>query len=254
MDDSDAYAMEAQEVLYELDPANIPNLADTVPVLRRGYFVPWLYSGLVLIHTAAVVDPPRSYADLWDSRWAGRLGLTSQLYFNYMMMAALVLSGSTANTQAAKVRLTELKTTVRPRVYPTHEMLEAALANGDVDVAVSYKARGLQWAHDGMPVRMVYPDEGAIAITFGASMPRRASNVGAAYAYMDAMLDPTAMAGLASASFYAPANTRTPLSPELSRLIDFSPEERARLHVPDYAYVAANTAGWREWWDKSFAT
>jgi len=255
LNDSDAFEMNAQDVLSGLDAARIPNLADTVPVLRKPYFLPWLYSGVVLIHNPAKIpDPPRSYADLWDAKWAGRLGLTNQLYFNYMMMAGLIHGGTMTNAETGKARLLELKSLVKPRIYATHQLLAAALANGEVDLAVNYKARGLQWAHDGIPVQVGYPAEGAIAITFGATLPRRATNLDAAYAYMNAMLEPGAMAGLSSASFYAAANTKAQLSADLRAIIDFSPGEQAKLQSPDYAYVALNTSGWLEWWGKSITS
>ena len=97
------------------------------------------------------------------------------------------------------------------------------------------------------------PKEGAIAITFGAGMPKRAPNPDGAYVYLNAMLDRKAMAELAAASFYAPANGAAELSPELRARIDFSPEEREHLNFPDYAYVSKNTAEWLEWWNKTMA-
>ena len=118
---------------------------------------------------------------------------------------------------------------------------------------MNYKARGLQWAHDGLPLAIQYPEEGAIAVTFGACLTQFAANPDAGYAYLDAMLDPQAMAGLAEASFYAPANTKAALSDDLRQLVDFSAEERAKMRFLDFDYVAQNTAAWLEWWNKSFA-
>ena len=84
-------------------------------------------------------------------------------------------------------------------------------------------------------------------------MPRRAPNSEGAYVYLNAMLDRKAMAELAAASFYAPANGSAELSPDLRTRIDFSPEEREHLNFPDYAYVSKNTAEWLEWWNKTMA-
>ena len=141
----------------------------------------------------------------------------------------------------------------RPRLYAAHQQLQAGLANGEVDIAVNYKARGLQWVHDGLPLGIQYPEEGAIAVTFGACLATYAQNSDAGYSYLAAMIDPDAMAGLAEASFYAPANSKATLSDELREIIDFTPEERAKMHFLDYAYVAENSAAWLEWWNKSFA-
>lgn len=251
LNDSDAYEMNRQGVLEPLDLARIPNDADVVPALRRPYFVPWLYSGVVILYNPAKVPaPPQSYEDLWDARWSGRLGITNQLYFMYLMMAGLIKGGNMTNAESGKTRLAALKTLVNPRIYGTHQQLAAGLANGEVDLAVNYKARGLQWAHDGLPLRVKYPAEGAISITFGACLPKRAPDPDGAYVYLNAMLDRTAMAGLSEASFYAPANAKAALSEAIRRQVDFSPDEQRRLHSADYAYVSDNTSQWLEWWNE----
>lgn len=252
---SDAFELKGQEVIADLDLSKIPNYADVVEELKAPYFVPWLYSAVVIIYNKdKVPEPPTSYADLFDPKWAGRIGLTNQLYFNYMMMAGLVANGDMTSAEEGKPLLEKMVAESKPRLYAAHQQLQAGLANGEVDIAVNYKARGLQWAADGQPLAIQYPDEGAIAVTFGACLTEFGPNRDAGYAYLDAMLDPTAMAGLAEASLYAPANPKAELSDELRALVDFSPEERATMRFLDYAYVAQNTAGWLEWWNKSFAT
>ncbi len=251
---SDAFELHQQGVVADLDLARIPNSVDLVPELKSDYFVPWLYSGVVIIYNKdKVSEPPKSYAELWDPKWAGRVGLTNQLYFNYMLMAGLVATGGMSNADEGKPLLEKLVAENKPRLYAAHQQLQAGLANGEVDIAVNYKARGLQWAHDGLPLAIQYPSEGAISVTFGACLTQFAEHPDAGYTYLDAMIDPTAMAGLAEASFYAPANTKAKLSDELRALIDFTPEERSKLHLLDYPYVAQNSAAWLEWWNKSFA-
>lgn len=254
LNDSDGFEMMNQDVLADLDRARIPNYGDVIPALRKDYFVPWLYSGVVIIYNKdKIKDPPKSYAELWDKKWAGRLGLTNQLYFNYMMMSGLIQGGNMTSVETGRERLVALKELVQPRLYAAHQQLGAALATGEVDIALNYKARGLQWINEGSPLAIQYPKEGAIAITFGAGMPKRAPNPDGAYVYLNAMLDRKAMAELAAASFYAPANGAAELSPELRARIDFSPEEREHLNFPDYAYVSKNTAEWLEWWNKTMA-
>lgn len=254
LNSADAFEMHRQGVVAELDPARIPNLADVVPALKTPYFVPWLYSGMVIIYNRdKIKEPPRSYADLWKPEWAGRIGLTNQLYFNYMMMGGLVAKGDMTSVEDGKPMLLDLAAKARPKLYAAHQQLQAGLANGEIDIALNYKARGLQWAHGGMPLAIQYPEEGAISVVFGACLAQFAPNPEGGLAYLDAMLDPAAMAGLAEASFYAPANAKAALSPDLRAEIDFSEDERSRLRAPDYAYVAENTAAWLDWWNQSFA-
>ena len=254
LNDSDGFEMMKQDVLGDLDRSRIPNYGDVVPALRKDYFVPWLYSGVVIIYNKdKIKDPPKSYEEMWDKKWAGRLGLTNQLYFNYMMMSGLIRGGNMTSVETGRERLAELKEMVQPRLYAAHQQLGAALATGEVDIALNYKARGLQWIGEGSPLAVQFPKEGAIAITFGACLPKRAPNPDAAYVYLNALLDRKAMADLAAASFYAPANGTAELSPDLRARIDFTPQERETLNFPDYAYVAKNTAEWLEWWNKTMA-
>lgn len=253
--EGDSVELNAQEVLSNIDFAKVPNYADVVPALKsKPFFVPWLYSGVTIIYDKnKVPNPPKSYAELWDKKWAGKIGLTNQLYFNYIMMASLLQGGSVTDTEKGKERLLQLKELTQPRIYAAHQQLAAGLVNGEVDIAVNYKARGLQWANDGAPLAIQYPSEGAIAVMFGACLPNKAPSPDLAYVYFNAMIDPKAMAGLAGASFYAPANGKAELSPELKAKIDFTPAEAAALKFPDYAHVARNTAEWLEWWNKNIA-
>ncbi|MFG1320608.1 ABC transporter substrate-binding protein [Xanthobacter autotrophicus] len=255
INEGDSVELNAQEVLSDIDFSKVPNYADVVPALKsKPFFVPWLYSGVSIIYNKdKVPNPPKSYAELWDKKWAGRIGLTNQLYFNYIMMAGLLKGGNVTNTEQGKERLIELKALTQPRIYAAHQQLGAGLVNGEVDIAVNYKARGLQWANDGAPLAIQYPSEGAIAVMFGAALPKRAPSPDLAYIYFNAMLDRKAMAGLAGASFYAPANAKADLTDELRAKVDFTAEQAAALKFPDYAHVAQNTAEWLEWWNKNIA-
>lgn len=254
LNSSDAFEMRRQDAVASLDASKILNLGDVVAGLKSDYFVPWLYSGVVIIYNKdKVKEPPKSYAELWDKNWAGRVGLTNQLYFNYMMMASLVKAGKMTEVEAGQPMLATLSETVQPKIYATHQQMAAGLTNGEVDIVINYKARGLQWAASGLPLAIQYPTEGAIGIVFGACMAQFSTNPQGAYTYLNEMLDPHAMAGLAEASFYAPANAKASLSDTLRETVDFSDSERASMHFPDYGYVADNTSHWLEWWNKNVA-
>ncbi|MDI4658348.1 ABC transporter substrate-binding protein [Xanthobacter autotrophicus] len=255
INEGDSVELNTQEVLSDIDFSKVPNYADVVPALKsKPFFVPWLYSGVSIIYNKdKVPNPPKSYEELWDKKWAGRIGLTNQLYFNYIMMAGLIKGGNVTNTDQGKERLIQLKELTQPRIYAAHQQLGAGLVNGEVDIAVNYKARGLQWANDGAPLAIQYPSEGAIAVMFGAALPKRAPSPDLASIYFNAMLDRKAMAGLAGASFYAPANAKAELTDELRAKVDFTAAQAAALKFPDYAHVAKNTAEWLEWWNKNIA-
>lgn len=251
----DAYELYAQEVLAELDPAKLEGFEHIVPAIKTNYAVPILYTGMVLIYDQSrVKEAPSSYADLWDEKWAGRIGFTNQLFFNYMMMAGLVETGNVNNAEGGFEKLLGLKNVVAPKIYATHQHLQAALATGEIDVAVNYKGRGLQWKNDGLSLGIVTPSEGAIASVFGVSIPVRAPNPDAAYDYLRSCLDPVNAGNFARASFYAPGTDAAVIDAEVRIELDFSEEEKAKLQSPDYAYIAANTAAWLDWWNKNVSS
>jgi putative spermidine/putrescine transport system substrate-binding protein len=253
LSDADAFELNQQALVEPLDQSRIPNYAHVHENLRTTYSVPWLYSGLVVLYNPSKVKvPPTSFADLWDPKYAGKVGLIDQSYFLYMQVAALLNGGSLSNTEPGKEMLLQLKKAVSPRIYPGQDQMAAGFKNEEIWIAPNFKARALQWERDGIPVATSYPKEGALAITFGAVMPKRAPHKENAYFYLNAMLDAEAMGGLAAASFYSPAVANAKLPGDVAKKIEFSTEEQAKLRFSDFGYMAANSPNWLEWWNKSF--
>lgn len=251
--DADASEMDQQEVLETLDTSRIPNFKHVRQNLRSPYFVPWVYGGVVILYNPTKIkEPPTSFADLWKPEYANRVGVIDQIFFNYIYLATLAAGGTLKDVQPGLEKLKKLKADSKPRIYPAHQQLAAAFASEEIWISANYTARALQWENDGLPVRMAHPKEGAIAITFGAGIPRKAPNKDAAYDYLNAMLAPDVMAEMAKVTFYAPAVDNAALTPELGKRIDFTPEQVSKLHFVDYPYAAKNSAAWLEWWNKEF--
>lgn len=252
--DSDAYDLHTQDVLDQLDLKKIPNWAHVHPELKTmPYFVPWLYSATVLCYNPAKIkEPPTSFADMLNPKYAGRVGLNDQHFYWNIFMAALTDGGSKSKLEPGKKKLMDMKKAVSPRVYPTHQQLAAALKTEEVWLCANFKARVLQWQHDGLPVKDSYPKEGAIAALFGAVMPKRARNKDTGYFYLNAMLDPQGMANLSAASFYAPAVDNAPIPGDLKKRIEFTAQEQKKIHFHDFGYVSKNYAAWLEFWNKEF--
>src|SRR3546814_18303712 len=105
------------------------------------------------------------------------------------MMASLVASGKVNDGEAGMKQLLELKELTEPKIYATHQNLQSALLTSEVDIAVTYKARGLQRIQDGPPRETPYPVVGAIGVMFGASLPKKAPNPPAPYGMFQRILD-----------------------------------------------------------------
>ncbi|MCZ8271998.1 MAG: extracellular solute-binding protein [Beijerinckiaceae bacterium] len=242
-----------QNTLADVTAAEVPNLKDVLPSLISPGFVPWLYTPLMILYNPKFVsDPPKTFADLWNSKWEGKIGLMDHIFHHHLQMAGLVAGSSMTDEAKAKPALLELKKAVKPRLYPGQDTMATALKNEEVWITTGYKGRALLWADAGASLAYIYPGEGAIASSLGASLTRRAPNREAAIAYLNAMTDPEGQAKMAQASFYSPSNSKTPLPPALKARIALSEDEEKRLQVPDPTFMGKNYAAWTQWWSREY--
>ena len=252
LSDIDMYELAQQNIFESVTEANLRRLPATIPALRKPYSAPHIYSAKVILYNPSkVTTPPRSYADLWDPRYRGRVGLSDLLYSQYVEMAALVGGGSVSNFDPAWQKLRELRA-LGARVYPSNETLAAGLQSEEVWLTVMWLARGFMWRQAGVPVRHAVPSEGATSIAFEFGVPRNARNKESAWRWIDLSLDPRAQAGFARTMGYLPTVTDAPLPADLAEAISLTPAQQAALLTPDYAYLAANSQRILDFWNRDF--
>ena len=252
LSDVDMYSMAQQDVFEPITQAQVPNLAHAIPTLKRPYSAPHIYSAKVILYNPAKIPvAPKGYADLWDPKYRGRVGLVDILYLANTEAAALVGGGSETNWAPAKGKLMELRRN-DVKLYPSNEALAAALKSEEVWMTIMWLARGFMWKKAGIPVTHAVPEEGATSITFEMSVPKNSRNKEGAMKYLNAALDPRAQAGFADRMGYAPTVTNATLPPELAAQITLNPAQQAKLRTPDYAYTAAHTAEYLDFWNKEF--
>ena len=73
-----------------------------------------------------------------------------------------------------------------------------------------------------------------------------------AYAYLDAMMAPSAQEGFAVDMGYNPTVTNAKVPADLQKRIGFTDAEKKLLVDLDYGYMAKNDTAFQEWWNKSF--
>lgn len=253
MTEQDANYLEARGVWEHIDEELVPNLANVHPHLRSKFFVPWLYSGWVVMYNPnRIEETPTGFADLWNPKYAGRVGIMDGHYPWYMRTGALVGGGDSLDTELAKKNLLDLKKAVQPRIYPGHSQLAAALKSEEVWMACHFRPRVLQFAQDGVNVVPVFPKEGSILTVFGVSLVKKAPNRDNGLFYLNALLNPEGMAGIARDSFYAPSVSNAPLSPEWKERVEFTEEEQKNLHNTDFEKLTRLDPEWLEWWNRVF--
>src|ERR1700748_3504200 len=237
LSDSDHYLVEGTDAFEAVDAAKVARLDKVFPELRTKTAIPHIYSAQVILYNVNQVKaPPTSWADLWDPKWRGRIGLADILYPNNTLMAALAGGGSVSNYDPAEKKLMELRS-LDAKIYPSNEALAAALKSEEVWLTSMWLARGFMWKKSGIPLSHVVPKEGAVSIVFEASVPRNAKNKEGAYTYLDAMLDPKAQVAFADKMGYVPTVSDAVLPEDLAKQVSLIEEDRAKLLKPDYKYL-----------------
>lgn len=252
LSDVDMFTLAQQGVFEPIEAGRVPNLARAIPTLKRPYSAPHIYSAKVILYNPAkVTTPPQSFADLWDPKYRGRVGLVDILHLQNMEAASLAAGGTEHDYEPGKKKLMELRS-LDVKVYPSNEALAAALKSEEVWLTIMWLARGFMWKKSGIPVEHAVPSEGATSICFEMSVPKNARNRDGAMAYLNAALDARAQTAFADRMGYAPTVTDAQLPPELARQISLTPEQQAKLRTPDYEYIARNQVALIDFWNKEF--
>lgn len=250
--DEHMYFMAQQGLLEEVTSEKVSRLGAIIPGLRKPYCVPHIYSYRVILYNSELVSqPPRSYADLGDPKWRGRIGLSEGLYLDAIASAALAAGGSPNDLDLAKQKLTEWRDQ-EMKIYPSNEALAGALKSGEVWITIMWVARGYMWRKASLPLKAVVPAEGAAAITFEAAVPKNARNKEAAWRYLDALLEPGAQAGFAENMGYLPTVTDAALPAQLEAELRLGNSGSIKLLPQDYAAAVKNQSAALDFWNKHF--
>ncbi|MGE0715357.1 MAG: extracellular solute-binding protein, partial [Alphaproteobacteria bacterium] len=243
LSDLDTFEMNEAGVLAPIDAARVPSHANVLKPLVRPFAIAHIYSAKVIVYNPGKIKTaPQSYADLWDPKLKGRVGLVDGHYVQNIESAALIAGGTMSNYEPGKAKLLELKTMVEPKVYPSNEALAAALKSEEIWITLMFKARGFMWKKSGIPCESATPKEGATPYISDMAIAKNAENADCAWKYMEAMLKPEAQVGFADQMGYLPTVTNARLPADLQKEIGFTDKEIADFRIPDFGYVAKNAA------------
>ncbi len=243
------YQLAEMGLVEELNTTNVPNMAYVNKALATPTYAPHIYSPQVLIYNPDRVSvPPTSFADLLDPKYAGKVGFPDGNFFYAMLGAAL--SGSGPNDlDKAKEFMTKLNA-AGLKLYPTTDSAGPPFKSGELDGGIMWLARVIMWQNAGIPVKASFPKEGAILYVSGMVVPKNAPNKEAAFAYINAMLDPSAQRGFAQNMGYLPTVTNAPLTGKVGERLAL-PDPAPKLVVPDYSFTSKAQPDAADWWKKT---
>ena len=235
----------------EIDYGKIPNAANLMPSMKFKYGAGHIYSGMVGVYNPKLAQEPASYKAVFDPNLGDKLGIIDIQYQYTMVAAALAAGGSVSDLEPGKKLLLEVRK-AGARIYPTNEAFAQGLKVEEVAAGIMWKARTVQWQDAGIDVKSATPAEGALAYVSGFVIPKNAPDVAGSYAFLNAMLAPSAQEAFAADMGYNPTVTDAKVAPALKERIGFTEEQVAKLVQLDDAYITAHDVEMKDWWDKKF--
>ena len=162
---------------------------DAVPASFRDPEDYWIGSNvhlLVILQNTKLVPAdagPRGWADLLDPQWRGKIAFTdpanSGSAFSNLTMLVQLWGGGDAGWAKVAALLANTK------VLNRSTLVFQGVGGGEFALGMSLEYDGLQWAANGAPVKVVYPNDGTIAQMEGVAVIKGGPNAEAARAFVD---------------------------------------------------------------------
>jgi len=180
--------------IQELDHSRLPNIGNFDPGFmnkpydpNNKYTVPYLAgTDAIVVNTAKVKTIPKSWADLWNPEYAGRMIFLDDsravIGFTLLTLGFDPNTKDPAQLDAAKAKLKELIPNVKAF---DSDSPKTALIAGDVDLGMTWTFEALAAQQEVPTIEYIYPTEGAILWQDNWAIPTNAPHVDAAYAWMN---------------------------------------------------------------------
>ena len=163
--------------------------ADAIPAQFRDANDLWIGTNLhllvILQNTQALPDNqgPRRWTDLLDPKWRGRVAFTDPANSGsaYANIALLVEQWGGGDAGWSKVK----ELIANTKMLNRSSLVFQGVGQGEYPLGISLEYAGLLWAHDGAPVKTIYPEDGTLALMEGVAIIKGGPNSESAKAFVD---------------------------------------------------------------------
>jgi spermidine/putrescine transport system substrate-binding protein len=209
----------SENLLAEIDYRHVPNFKNISANFRdlvydpgNKYSIPynWGLTGLV-VRPDLIETPVTRWADLWQPGYAGR-GAVWRGQPREVIALTLKSLGYSANSEnpaeleAALARLLELKPQLRYLEDYDLAYAAAALASGEVALAMGYAGDVVAGRELNLPITFVLPQEGALLWGDNFIIPANSSHKYTAEIFLNFLQRPEINAQIANENHYATPN------------------------------------------------
>ena len=204
-----------QDLLAELAPAKIPNLAHVYKHLKGLYYdptntysIPYLWGTTGIGYNAEMVSPPpESWQVLWDERYKGKISLLNDE--REVFGLALRAAGESLNTadpaklEAAKARLMAQKALVKTYTSENYDQL---LVSGEIALAHGWSGTIMRAAGERPSIKYVIPKEGGTIWQDNLCVLKSSKHKDEAMTFINFLLEPQTAALITTKVKYASAS------------------------------------------------
>ena len=214
----EVYAIQAlEEGMYTtLDVSKLTNFKDVDPKFKADHnkYVGWFFAnGVICYNSDYVKDPPKSWEDLWDPKYKGKLilpDITMGMGIQFLVALARLNGGSEKNMDPGFEKLASLKPNVLT-FWTSHDEAMRMLNVGEAWICVECSDRPYAQQLLGSPIRSVIPEEGTFYWRNVVGIPDKLENKELAYKWIDALLSHKVQKYMAEKTLVSPVNTTVTL-------------------------------------------
>jgi iron(III) transport system substrate-binding protein len=189
---------------------------DAIPAEYRDPDNLWIGNNLHLLvilqntKLLPAADGPKSWADLLDPKWKGKIAFTDpansgSAYTNVTMLVDL-WGGGDAGWNKVKALFANMK------VLNRSSLVFQGVGNGEYPLGISLEYAGPLWAAGGAPVKTIYPSDGTLATMEGVGIIKGGPNPDSAKVFVDYINRKDVREMILKATFRRPARGDLDLS------------------------------------------
>jgi putative spermidine/putrescine transport system substrate-binding protein len=251
---------ESQGVLEKIDPNSprLSNLSEIYPQFKHDYWIAQIYSAIgIAYNSEQVKNAPRSFADLWRPEFRGRIVLpeVSHSIGTYIIPIGALAAGKSPKDEEAGFEMFKKMVELEPIFAKDTDTIMNAFATGEAVAGLLYKSQTMTVQRRNPAVQWVFPEEGAIAISWGTGIAKNTPNREFAERFLNLTLDPRGQIEMTKAFNYPGTNRKTLdlLPPDERKQIEFTDAQRERLIDLDHQFMSDQRTAWVDRWNRAVA-
>jgi iron(III) transport system substrate-binding protein len=162
---------------------------DAIPAEYRDPDNLWIGNNLhllVILQNTKIVpdaDAPKSWADLLDPKWKGKIAFTDPANSGSAYTTVTMLVDLWGGGEAGWKKVAQLFKNMK--VLNRSSLVFQGVGNGEYPLGISLEYAGPMWAQGGAPVKVIYPSDGTFAAMEGVAIIKGGPNTENAKIFVD---------------------------------------------------------------------